>query len=212
MYKEAADHSYLPGNTSALNNEEQLRVGLTYRFVPSTALLLLFGPRYRQLRVKGQSCRASSNALRTGLGDGDRMCYPAYTELTRDRTDFGAGDHFHNHEEPPRFVNQGVFTGEFGLYPLGGHIVDVPINTSGFRNSLSKMDPPGSRGVGHRSGSGGFIDEKTRVIFIEMALYSIPTKYFIKMTVREWFSVPSIISFSLLLNSQHELLMFIYNI
>jgi len=119
---------------------------------------LIGGIRLRQLRVGDGSCKVPTNYDKFP----DMGCYAPYSAATNSNRPFGPGGRW---KASAGGVAKAV-TGKIASYGSGGFILDYPLNQHNFTMALQELE------------ENEWIDQGTRVVFIEMMMYNLNINLF----------------------------------
>ena len=142
----------------------------------------------RQLRVKSEPCQKESNATLKAI------CFGDFHDENEDRDSFLPGwisikgSQFDGKHFPKAFQYQsgdksqtGSYAGELTRYPAGGYIVELRGSLKSVRNNLTQLQ------------QSQWIDQQTRIVLIEMSLYTPNLRLFTPVTIAMEFSATGLL-------------------
>jgi len=133
--------------------------------------LLIGGIRFRQLRVGKGSCKRWSGGSKSFVGGGDLDCYGAYDVLSHSNAPYGPDDNPEQWQATAANPLARPTTGKLATYPSGGFILDFELDYTNVTRGIRDMEEQ------------GWVDDATRVVFIEFLAYNPNVNLFNNMQI-----------------------------
>eukprot|EP00742_Colponemidia_sp_Colp-10_P006185 GILJ01006622.1.p1 GENE.GILJ01006622.1~~GILJ01006622.1.p1 ORF type:complete len:699 (+),score=133.59 GILJ01006622.1:81-2177(+) len=151
--------------TTAYNGDTLSSSEQTY--LANSANRLLWGVRFRQVRVKSGSCQVPSRILDEALVGFDYNCAPSYDVSVRDTAPLIRGSTTYLWEDEGRYPSSSVeFQGTLATYDGGGYAAYISTDPVTARSQLDDLK------------GDLWLDQYTRALFITISTYNLNSNLF----------------------------------